>query len=236
MPTGFVAGTRYYVANLSGSTFNLGTNPDGTAIACTSTGTAVTAQTTPAAMSWFSRVDRPTNEIKEIASVAGNTITFTSPLTITYRASHAAQLTRYSNFSGTHPDRNSVQVTNAGVEDLSLIGGNDGALIFGSAAYSWAKGVEVTQWVGAGIAMGAAFRIEVRDSYLHTGSWPSPGGAGYVLSLSGGASEVLVENNIMLDTCKDMVFRSAGSGSVVAFLARSCVERLAHDRAASHTI
>jgi hypothetical protein len=30
--------------------------------------------------SWFSRTDRPTNEIKEIASVSGSTITFTSPL------------------------------------------------------------------------------------------------------------------------------------------------------------
>src|SRR5262249_19621554 len=29
---------------------------------------------------WFSRTDRPQNEIKEIASVSGNTITFTSPL------------------------------------------------------------------------------------------------------------------------------------------------------------
>jgi len=39
----------------------------------------------PAAMSWFARGDRPTNEIKQIASVAGNTVTFTSPLTISYR-------------------------------------------------------------------------------------------------------------------------------------------------------
>jgi hypothetical protein len=33
----------------------------------------------PEAKSWFMRTDRPTNEIKEIASVSGNTITFTSP-------------------------------------------------------------------------------------------------------------------------------------------------------------
>ena len=50
----------------------------------------------PAAMSWFSRTNRPTNEIKEIASVSGNTIIFTSPLTIGYRMSHSAQLTRYT--------------------------------------------------------------------------------------------------------------------------------------------
>ena len=37
-----------------------------------------------------------TSEIKEIASVSGNTITFTSPLSISYRTSHTAQLTRYT--------------------------------------------------------------------------------------------------------------------------------------------
>src|SRR5205085_1657824 len=40
----------------------------------------------PASMSWFARSDRATNEIKQIASVSGNTVTFTSPLTIGYRA------------------------------------------------------------------------------------------------------------------------------------------------------
>ena len=49
-----------------------------------------------AAKGWFMRTDRPTNEIKEIASVSGNTITFTSPLSIAYRVSNGAQLTRYT--------------------------------------------------------------------------------------------------------------------------------------------
>jgi hypothetical protein len=160
----------------------------------------------PAAMSWFSRKDRPTNEIKEIASVSGNTITFTSPLAIGYRVSHSAQLTpRY------------IHVTNAGVENLSMYGGADGELRFESAAYSWAKSVEVTQWIGEGVAINNSFRIEVRDSYLHTGSWPEPGGAGYIVSLADGSSEVLIENNILIDACKEMVMRSSGSGSVVAY-------------------
>ena len=84
----------------------------------------------PAAMSWFSRTDRPTNEIKEIASVSGNTITFTSPLTIGYRASHSAQLTRYTPTGKS--GANSVHVTNAGVENLSMYGGADGELRFES--------------------------------------------------------------------------------------------------------
>jgi hypothetical protein len=47
----------------------------------------------PVAMSWFCRPDRPTCEIKEIASVNGNIITFTTPLHISYRTNHTAQLT-----------------------------------------------------------------------------------------------------------------------------------------------
>ena len=116
----------------------------------------------PAAMSWFSRKDRPTVEIKEVASVSGNTITFTSPLTIGYRVSHSAQLTRYT-LTGSQSTANSVHVTNAGVENLSMYGGADGELRFEAAAYSWAKSVEVTQWIGEGVAIDNSFRIEVRE-------------------------------------------------------------------------
>jgi hypothetical protein len=175
-----------------------------------------TAGTPPAAMSWFSRTDRPTTEIKEIASVSGNTVTFTSPLTIGYRVSHTAQLTRYTP-TGSASKCNSVHVTNAGVESLTISGGADGALRFEAAAYSWAKNVEVTQWIGEGVAINNSFRIEVRDSYIHTGSWPEPGGAGYIISFAAGSSEALIENNILIDACKEMVFRSSGAGSVVAY-------------------
>ena len=70
------------------------------------------------AKGWFSRFDRPTNEIKEIASVSGNTVTFTSPLSIAYRVSHNAQLTGYNR-----------HVAYAGVENLTLKGGSDGELV-----------------------------------------------------------------------------------------------------------
>ena len=168
------------------------------------------------AKSWFSRTDRPTVEIKEIASISGNTITFTSPLSISYRTSHSAQLTRYS-LSGSQSTGNSIHVSNAGVENLTLVGGADGEIRFECAAYSWAKNVEVTQWIGEGVAIDNSFRVEIRDSYIHTGSWPEPGGAGYAISFAGGSSEALIENNIAIDTNKVMVMRSSGTGSVVAY-------------------
>ena len=100
--------------------------------------------TTPnTAGSWFSRTDRPTAEVKQIASIAGSTITFTTPIHISYRASQAAQLSRYRR----------PHVMNAGVEDLKLVGGDAGNLRFQWAALSWARNVDNTQWHGEGFAI-----------------------------------------------------------------------------------
>ena len=158
---------------------------------------------------WFSRDDRPQNEIKEIASVSGNSITFTSPLHKSYHTSQHAELTTYT--SG------NLHVRNAGIEELSVVGGGDGAVRFEDAAYAWAKNVEVTTWYGEGFAIDNCFRVEVRDSYVHDAAWAEPGGAGYAISLAGASSELLIENNISIKANKVMVARSSGSGSVVGY-------------------
>ena len=157
--------------------------------------------------SWFSRRDRPTAEVKQIASVSGSTITFTTPAHISYRASHAAQLSFYGR----------SHVKNAGVEDLKLIGGDAGNLRFHWAALSWAKNVENTMWHGEGFAIDSSFRIELREFYVHDAAWAQPGGGGYAISLSAGTAEVLIENGISVRANKVMVARSAGAGSVVAY-------------------
>jgi hypothetical protein len=161
----------------------------------------------PDAAGWFSRQGRPLNEVKEVASVSGNVITFTTPLHITYRVAYAAQLTPYVD---TH-------VRNAGVEALTVRGGGDGNLRFEAAAYSWAKGIEDMNWLGEGVAINNSFRIEVRDSYIHDTAWPSPGGGGYAVSLANGSAEALIENNIIMQVNKVMVARSCGAGSVVGY-------------------
>jgi hypothetical protein len=164
--------------------------------------------TTPGtAGSWFSRPDRPTAEIKHIASVSGSTITFTTPIHISYRSSHAAQLSRY----WLH------HVKNAGVEDLTLIGGDNGNLRFSWAALSWARNVESTVWHDEGFAIDSSFRIELREFYVHDAAWAQPGGGGYAISLSAGTAEVLIENGISVRANKVMVARSAGAGSVVGY-------------------
>jgi hypothetical protein len=155
---------------------------------------------------WFSRQDRPQNEIKEIASVSGNTVGFTSRLHKSYRIVNHAELTTSTG--------DYLYVQGAGLESLSVVGGGDGGVIFTNAAYSWAKNIEVSGWYGDGVSLGG-FRNELRDSYIHDAAWPEPGGAGYALGIDG--SELLVENNVILKANKVMVARSSGAGSVVAY-------------------
>ena len=163
----------------------------------------------PQANGWFSRPGRPVAEIKEVASVNGNTVKFTTPLHIRYRASKGAQLTRYTG--------SNVQVKYAGVEDLAVAGGSDGAIRFEAAAYSWARNVDNATWLGDAFAVNDSFRVEIRDSYVHDAAFPNPGGFAFALSLAQGSSEVLIENNIVMQANKMMVARSAGAGSVVGY-------------------
>jgi len=161
----------------------------------------------PDSLTWFSRSGRPVNEIKEIAAVDGHTVTFTTPLHADYPASLNSQLTRW-----TVP-----HVTGAGLEDLTVQGGSNGNVKFEAAAFCWVKHVEQTAWLGEAVSFNGSFRCELRDSYLHDCVWPYPGGGGYGIGLAGGASEILIENNIVLGMNKVMVAKSAGAGSVVGY-------------------
>jgi hypothetical protein len=156
---------------------------------------------------WFSNCDRPTNEMHQISAISGNTITFNSPLTISYRVSHQAQLHNYS----------PTQTQYAGVENMTLSGGDDGNLRFEGAAYCWAKNIEDMLWLNEGIAIDYSFRIQLEDFYVHNAAWPVNGGGGYAISLSQGSSEALIENGISVLANKVMVARSSGAGSVVAY-------------------
>jgi hypothetical protein len=163
----------------------------------------------PAANGWFSRPGRPLSEIKEVASVSGNTVTFTTPIHIAYRVSKAAQLTRFTG--------GNAHVKLAGIEDLAVVGGSDGAIRFEAAAWSWAKNIGNSVWLGESVAINNSFRVELRDSYLHDAAWPYPGGGGYVISLAKASADVLIENNIVRQTNKVMVARSSGAGTVVGY-------------------
>ena len=163
----------------------------------------------PDSLGWFSRESRPVNEIKEIAEVRGDTITFTTPVHIGYPTAKRAQLTRYY--------ADNVHVRGAGIEDLQVSGGGNGNIRFEAAAYSWMKNIDDTFWSGEGVAISHSFRVEIRDSTIHHSAFSEPGGAGYAISLASGSSEVLIENNAVHDANKVMVVRSCGAGSVVGY-------------------
>ena len=164
----------------------------------------------PGGLTWHSRSGRPLAEIKEVTAVSENTITFSTPVHITYTTAKNAQLVRYTG-------RDSVHVRDAGVEDLTLTGGSDGNVSFSAAAYSWAKNIECTHYGNPCVDITHSFRLEIRDSYIHDTIHPYPGGGGYALSMQHGTSEVLIENNIIVGANKLMVARSAGAGSVVGY-------------------
>ncbi len=156
---------------------------------------------------WFSNCDRPTNEIKQISAISGNTITFNSPVTISYRVSHKAQLYYW----------HTPPVQNAGVENMTLAGGDASNLQFVWTAYCWAKNVESTLWLDAGFDIDYSFRDQLEEFYVHKAVWPVPGGGGYAISLAWGSSEILIENGISVQANKVMVARSSGAGSVVGY-------------------
>ena len=154
------------------------------------------------------RCDRTTSEIKKIAAISGNTITFDSPITISYRVANTAQLSYYQ----------MAFTANAGVEDMTLSGADNGALWFQTAQNSWAYKVECTVWLGQGcIQVNGSFRVQLEQFYVHDGAWPEPGGGGYAIALCCGSSEILIENGISLRANKVMVSFQAGAGSVVAY-------------------
>jgi Domain of unknown function (DUF4082) len=150
--------------------------------------------------------DHPTNEMHQISAISGNTISFDSPVTISYRVNHGAQLTPML-----------AGPTNAGVEELSTQGGDNGNIRFEQAAYSWVKNVESSLWLNEGFAIDSSFRVQLEGIYIHDAVWPVPGGGGYAISFAFGSSEALIENSISLRANKVMVARSSGTGSVIAY-------------------
>jgi hypothetical protein len=151
-----------------------------------------------------------TEELHLITAISGNTITFDSPLTISYRVANTAQAHSYA------PGN---LVTQAGLENLTVSNGDEGNIVFSACVYCWAHNVESTQWLNAGgVAFyQAAFRDQVDGSWVHDAAWPVNGGGGYAINLTYGASEILVTNNIVMKANKVDVVRASGAGSVFSY-------------------
>jgi hypothetical protein len=144
----------------------------------------------------------------EIASIEGTTVSFTTALHIGFDTAHSAQLTAYTVPYG---------AKHAGLEDLSVHGGQDDNITMRLAMYSWVKGVESSWSIGDSIGVDTSFRCVVRDSYFHDTPVPVPGGGGYLLSVAEYTADSLLENNIFINGNKVMVMRASGGGNVIAY-------------------
>ena len=147
-------------------------------------------------------------ELHLVTDVTGSTVTFDSPLTLSYRTANTAQLRVYTGI-----------VQQAGLESLTVQGGDQGNMMFQGCMYCWAYRVESTIWLntGAFAFYGAAFRNQVERSWAHNAAWPVNGGGGYAINHTFGASENYVIDNIVMLANKVEVFRASGSGTVVAY-------------------
>jgi hypothetical protein len=162
---------------------------------------------------WFCRMDRPLGQVMEVASVSGNTITFTTPFHITYQTAFTAQLSRSANQGLLFP-----VVKYAGVEDLYVSGGSLGqGNIWLHAAYSWIKNIESDFQDGVSVSLDGSFRCILSDSYIHSTQAPRPGGSGYGIGFSWYAADNLIENNIVWSMNKVMVMRCTGGGNVIGY-------------------
>jgi hypothetical protein len=163
---------------------------------------------------------RPIGQAMEIASIVGNTITFTTPFHWTFRTAFSAHLGRIN--PGSRPSW-------VGVESLFVNGGDGGDgggnLVIGAASYCWFKNVESAghgpKYGGALAHLVSSFRCELRDSYLHSmlADIPniSPGGGYYNLVIDSYAADNLIENNISWIANKCMIMRGTGGGNVIGY-------------------
>jgi hypothetical protein len=160
---------------------------------------------------WFTRQDRSLMQIMEVTAVNGNTVTFSTPFHITFKAEYGAELSRSSN----------PVIHRLGIEDLYVYGGmggdGHGNISVVLCAYCWVKNIEAHWSVGTSIGFYGTFRSVLRDSYIHETPDPNPGGAGYLVGLNSGASDNLIENNVMWNGNKNIVMRATGGGNVVAY-------------------
>ena len=147
-----------------------------------------------------------------VTAISGNTITFDSPLMMAYRTANSAQAYAYTNSAS-----NIVQY--AGLENLTVQGGDQGNILIQACMYCWVANVESTIWLNAGaVALWhGAFRDQVQHSWFHNAAWPVNGGGGYAVNHTFGSSENLVTDNIVMLANKVEVMRASGAGTVVSY-------------------
>jgi hypothetical protein len=156
------------------------------------------------------------SERVEIASVAGNVLTLTTPLHWTFKTAQMAQISKVS----------SAPTEWAGIESVLVQGGrpggyagqNAGGIDVSNAAYSWVKDVQVDGTTsGMPIRLAGTYRSVIRDSHFHNSFSYGFGQDNYGIVLACGSADNLVEDNIARFMNKPVLFNNSGGGNVIAY-------------------
>lgn len=148
--------------------------------------------------------------MSQAATCNASSVTLTS-------GDHQAQVygPLYPNSSGTGGTVSFL--TNAGVENLSILRGPNGILTFELCAYCWAKNVEAGEFYNGGIDVRMSARVELNTVWVHH-CWDSVNSGGeYPIAVDAASTEILLTNWITNLAGKGMVARGAGAGSVVSY-------------------
>lgn len=152
--------------------------------------------------------DRAVCEMKEIASVGGSAVTFTTPLHTNYRSTESGKVSLY----------NGTLIQRSGVEDLTAFGFDRGTFEIGPLAKScWVKNCEVDGWFDKPFNFIAAWRCETRGCYQHGTPWPSNSAENYAFIFNWASADCLVEDCISIMCDKVTAARAAGAGCVFGY-------------------
>jgi hypothetical protein len=167
---------------------------------------------------WFCEYNRPIGQTLEVASVSGNTLTFTTPFHMDFETALQAHVVGISDSDQGAPVD---AVKYSGIEDLTVANGDGGDgggnIHMFAAAYSWVRNVESYGSIGHSCNLDGTFRCEVRDSYFHSTRDPNPGGGGYGIGVNQYASDNLYENNVVWNFNKMTIGRASGGGNVFGY-------------------
>jgi len=165
--------------------------------------------------------DWPPNDSGELGqtniidSINGSTINLVAPLYRDYSTTYTASI-----------GRTTVQITNAGVENLTIqraecaSSNNDseseGQIYFSRATYCWIKNIEIEKISGPGVNFMWSFGNIMHGCNIHESCTYSSGGGGYQVLLKLYSTNNLIENNIIHQGTPN-IHMSPGGGNVVAY-------------------
>jgi hypothetical protein len=144
-------------------------------------------------------------QMLQVKAIEGKKITFDTPLNYAFRADLGAWLST----------RSKQPLRGSGVEDLFVWGGSNNVRL--GCDYCWVKNIDSAWSNGAHVWMSQTFRAVLRDNVLHESPQPQPGGGGYIMVAGDGASENLIENNVMWNGNKVNIMENTGGGNVFAY-------------------